>query len=123
MIVGFVTSELEAVVSMFVKSADGLQRELRATIDTGFNHYLALPAATIEELGLTFEAGIQATLADGRTVPVDVYRAIAVWDQQDRDIVVLSSEGGPLIGMALLEGFHLQIDVRDGGDVAISAQD
>lgn len=38
---------------------------------------------------------------------------------QERDIEALVTEGGVLVGMLLLQGYHLFMDVVDGGEVRI----
>ena len=50
---------------------------------------------------------------------MDVYDASIEWDGQVRPILVLEADDVPLIGMALLYGSRLTIDVVDGGAVTI----
>ena len=40
--------------------------------------------------------------------------------EQERDILILETDGGPLIGMALLYGYRVTPDVVDGGPVTIA---
>jgi clan AA aspartic protease len=119
MITGVVTPYREAVIRLRVRGPAGNEEEVEAVIDTGFNRFLTLPSSLISLLGLPFEASTQATLADGRAVPMDYYRASVLWDGQDRAILVLAAEGGPLVGMSLLYGYDLRMRVVDGGLVTI----
>lgn len=93
--------------------------EVEVVIDTGFTGYLMLPLATVSTLSLPFLGTTPATLADGSTAALDVYEARVVWHGRERPVDVLASEGGFLIGMALLYGSRLTMDVVPGGVVVI----
>jgi clan AA aspartic protease len=123
MITGTVTADLEATIrlKLRVSVTNGQEQEIEAVVDTGFNGFLTLPSALISSFGLPTRGSRQATLADGQTVRLDVYRATIIWDGQPRDVLVLAAEGGPLVGMSLLQGFRLTVDVADGGSVTIEA--
>jgi predicted aspartyl protease len=60
-------------------------------------------------------------LGDGTRVALNKYEAAVLWDGRERDILVLEAEGGPLVGMSLLAGHCLVVDVVDGGLVNIEA--
>ena len=49
----------------------------------------------------------------------DLYASNVIWDRQYREVDVAESETEPLIGMALLYGYRLQIDTIEGGLVKI----
>nr|MBC8228759.1 clan AA aspartic protease [bacterium] len=48
-----------------------------------------------------------------------VYLAKVLWHNQEREVLVLQADGGPLVGMSLLYGSRVTLDVVDGGDVII----
>ena len=121
MITGVVTPDSEAIIHLQVRGQQGQETEVEALIDTGFNRFLTLPSAVITQLNLATEGISRTTLADGSDVEMHVYRAIVLWDQEDRDISVLESEGEIAVGMALLHGYDLRIQVIDGGSVTIEA--
>jgi predicted aspartyl protease len=50
---------------------------------------------------------------------LDVYEASLLWDGVERAVEVLAMEGAPLIGMALLNGFDVRLQVAEGGLVTI----
>lgn len=58
-----------------------------------------------------------ALLADGRETVFDIYEASVVWDGQLRRVAVDAVDAAPLIGMHLLEGYELTIQVVRGGNV------
>lgn len=93
--------------------------EIECVVDTGFEGFLTLPSAAIAQLGLPYLAQINANLADNSNVATDVYLATVVWKGVARDIAVLAMGRRPLIGTALLQEYHLSIDVCEGGTVLI----
>jgi hypothetical protein len=52
---------------------------------------------------------------------LDVYVGTVLWDGQTRLIDIDSAGTVPLVGMALLEGYALYVEVRAGASVTISA--
>lgn len=120
MITGRVNAHREAVISLSVKGAGGRDREINAVIDTGFDGFLTLPAVLIQELGLAWRRRGRAMLADGSDILVDIYEATVTWDGSPRRIAVDEAGCAPLVGMSLLSGYELSIQVVDGGRVAIS---
>ena len=72
-------------------------------------------------LGLRWSRRGRATLADGSTVVFDIYEGTLLWDGVRLTILVDEAGGTPLVGMSLLEGYDLHIQVADGGPVVIQA--
>lgn len=95
--------------------------EIEAVIDTGFNGYLTLPSQSVSALRLPFAGHRRATLADGSVTRLDVYLASVIWHGEPKEVLISEAETTPLIGMALLEGCRLTMDVIDGGAVTIEA--
>jgi clan AA aspartic protease len=91
-----------------------------AVVDTGFNGSLTLPSSVIQTLAVTLQGTRDATLADGSSLRLDVYRATVVWDGNPRAVQILSAEGGHLVGMRLMYGYELRAEVVDGGMVTIT---
>ena len=90
-----------------------------AVIDTGYNGFLTLPLGIIVLLELPWTDLHRVTLADGSSQMCDVYEGRIVWENQTRLIEIETAETQPLIGMELLEGYELHIEVVEGGAVAI----
>jgi clan AA aspartic protease len=97
----------------------GESSEIEAVVDTGFTSYLTLPPEVISTLGLTWKNQGRGILADGSECLFDVYWGRVIWDGKTRWIYIGQSDSDPLIGMSLLEGFELAIQVREGGAVTI----
>ncbi len=95
--------------------------EVESVVDTGYNGFLTLPTELVAELGLAYRSRGYAVLADDSEITYLVYNAAVLWDGQPRQIEVDGMEGTPLVGMAMLEGHNLNIDVEVGGRVLIRA--
>ena len=121
MIEGIVNADLEAVVTVPVSGPAGQVRDIEAVIDTGFNGLLTLPSALVGELGLPYVTRSRATLANGSEDVCNVHDATVLWDGQPRHVRVDAADATPLVGMTLLEGHDLHIDVHNGGRVLIQA--
>jgi clan AA aspartic protease len=121
MITSMVNADLEAKLPLSVVGAAGQQLQIDTVIDTGFNGFLTLPSAVIASLGLTWLGRELGVLADGSTGLFDVYRATVVWDGNLRVVDVEAGDADPLLGMAMLEGHELRMQVVDGGAVTVVA--
>ncbi len=119
MITGQVTANREAVIELEIVSQNQKIERVEAAIDTGFNGYLTLPSDLVNRLNLQLAGNRRATLGDGNTVVLDVYLAKVIWHGQEREVIVLQAEGGPLIGMSLLYGNRVILTIVNGGDVTI----
>jgi clan AA aspartic protease len=116
---GEVDANDQAIIPLEVERPDGRREEIDFVIDTGFTGYLTLPSARIATLQLAFQQRQTYTLADGSSSVFDIFLATVCWDGQDRDVPVLATEGDPLVGMRILRGSRLRIEVLDGGEVQI----
>jgi clan AA aspartic protease len=121
MLTGRVTAENEAVVRLQVIGPAGQECQVEAAIDTGYDGFITLPASLIHDLDLPFAGTAQATLADGNQVRMALFRAAVVWEEEPSEVLVLASEGGVLLGMAMLAGSRLTLDVEADGAVTIES--
>ena len=114
-------SRRQAVITLSIHGPAGRTREVEAVIDTGYTEYLTLPPTIVAQLRLPFAGKTLALLADGTRVTFDAYGVMLLWDGRPRQIAAYESVSIPLVGMALLQGHNLNIDVENGGRVAIQA--
>ncbi|MGB3517497.1 MAG: clan AA aspartic protease [Elainellaceae cyanobacterium] len=121
MMQGVVTLRREATLTVVVGNSNQQLQAIETVIDTGFTGFLSLPSAIIATLNLPWSASDIVTLGDGSETLFDVYTAIVIWDGQYRDIYIAESEIEPLLGMAMLYGYRLQVDAVEGGIVKIEA--
>ena len=119
MIEGAVNAAHEAVVPLLVRDSAGEEREVLAVIDTGFNRFLTLPSTLVGELNSPFLGVTRVFLADGSEATLDMFGVTVVWNGEPREVDALVAETTPLLGMSLLEGSRLSMDVRVDGRVAI----
>lgn len=116
---GHVNRDREAIVVLRVRSEVGTWVEVETVVDTGFTGYLTLPPSAISALRLRAIEAVRAQLADGSFANIQTFQATAMWHGKERRVVVCAAEGGPLLGMSLLHGSRLFVDVVDGGAVNI----
>ena len=119
MIVGVVNTHTEATIRLPVRAADGRELEMEGVLDTGFNGSLTLSPAVIGSLGLRWRTRGLVMLANGSEDHCDIYAATVIWVGRPRNILVEAADTDPLIGMALLYGHALHMQVVEGGSVVI----
>ena len=120
MITGRVTSTREAVIPIAVRGFGPTTEAIDAVVDTGFDGFLTLPRRLVSTLRLPFGVEAQAVLGNGREVRVDVFEAVVDWDGEQRRVAIVATAGGALVGMKMLLGYRLTLDVLDGGPVTIA---
>ena len=121
MITGTVNADSEAIIRLQVQGPTGHTQEVDALIDTGFNGFLTLPPALVTALGLTRRSRGRAQLANGREELFDIYGVTILWDGQPRYVEADAVDTMPLVGMSLLDGYDLHIQVMAGGQVVVQA--
>jgi len=121
MITGVVNAHREATIRLPLQAADGRDQEIEAILDTGFNGSLTLPPAVIAALGLPWRTRGLVILANGTEDQCDIYAATVLWDGVPRNILVEAAETDPLVGMALLYGHDVHMQVVERGSVIIQA--
>ncbi len=119
MITGFVNDEFEPIIPLSIRRADGTIFKHDASIDTGFNGWLSLPPDLIVELNLRWKRRGRAMLGDGSECVFDVYEATVVWDNALLTIPLDEANAEPLVGMSLMEGYQLTMQVIASGRVEL----
>ena len=114
MIEGRVNAAYEPVVPLTVRSRAGRELGVSGVVDTGFNRFLTLPPSLIADLDLPLVGVSQVVLANGSEETLDMHGATMLWDGVPRDIDVLVADTTPLVGMSLLDGYELHVQVREG---------
>jgi clan AA aspartic protease len=118
MITGVVKGD-EARFRLTVRGRQGREHEVAAVVDSGYTGALTLPPALITLLGLRWQSTQRATLADGSTCVFQVFVGKVLWDGKLRRILVDEADADPLVGMRLLRGHELKVQVRYRGRVTI----
>jgi predicted aspartyl protease len=104
MITGIVNLDFEPIIPLSICGSDGKVYTQDAIVDTGFNGWLSLPPDLIAQLDLKWKRRGRAILGDGNflTIPID------------------EADSEPLVGMSLMEGYQLTVQVLEGGRVELS---
>ena len=120
MMTGKIKANREAVIELEVI---GLVRraKIEAVLDTGFTGYLMLPSDLINHLRLQLIGNRNVILGDGTIVTLDLYRAKVLWHDIERIVYVLRADAELLVGMSLLHGSRVRLDVVTNGNVTIEA--
>jgi predicted aspartyl protease len=74
----------------------------------------------VDDLDLVRESSSAAILADGSVREFDICAAEVFWDGQWRQVVVSAVGTQPLLGMRLLAGHKLMVNVVPDGTVEIA---
>ena len=119
MITGKITANREAIIELEIIGSNQKRENVEAVIDTGFNGYLTLSNDLINHLKLQLAGSRHVTLGDGNVVVLDMYLAKVLWHGQEREVLILEAEDGPLVGMSLLYGSCVMLEVVDNGTVTI----
>jgi len=120
MIQGIVNARHEAVVRLRLRGPGGIETQVDAIVDSGFTASLTLPTTLITALGLDRRSGGTAILADGTVRQFDLFAVEVAWDGSWRTVLVSAVGHESLLGMLLLVGRKLMIDVVPGGLVEIT---
>ncbi len=102
-----------------IGSSHGQELAIEAVVDTGFSGYLTLPKDVITALDLPFRRSARAVLGDGSTITFDIHEAVVLWEGRLQRVPVDAADTDPLLGMGLLYGHELSVQVIEGGDVLI----
>ncbi len=119
MIRGIVNARREGIVRLRVRGPAGTEIVVDAIVDSGYTSSLTLPTTTITGLGLNRQSAGTATLADGSVRRFDVYAAEVEWDGKWRPVLASAVGNEPLLGMRLMAGHKLTIEVVPRGVVEI----
>ena len=117
MIIGTITNR-RAHVQLPIRGMGG-SGNVEFTIDTGFTAYMTLPPTACLALKLLLIFTDKSYLADGSFIWTNTYRIIVSWDGEEREIDVIGVESEPLIGMTMLDGCRVEMDVKENGVVRI----
>ena len=112
---------LVPIVPLIILDRNSTPQQYNAILDTGFIGMVSLPPSSIERLGLTDPSTEAVTFANGETGECNVYPATAIWNGERYSVSVYELGTEPLIGMELLNGSHVGMDVYEGGPIAIEA--
>ena len=109
----------KAVVSVIFHLPTQPDFSIDFIIDTGFTDHLTLPPQAVSAMNLPLYSTTLARLADGREALLSIHLATIVWDNREKVVPILASGFKPLLGTALMAGYHLEIDFEENGLVSL----
>ena len=115
-----IVHNFEPIIPLSIRGSDGKTYKQDAIVDTGFDGWLSLPSDLIAQLDLKWKRRGRAILADGSECLFNVYEAIVIWDGNPLTIPIDEADSDPLIGMSLMEGYQLTVQVFEEGLVELS---
>lgn len=121
MITGRVSRDREAIIELEILGTRQEPTAVQAVIETGYDGDVSLPVELIWQLGLSPAGFRRGMLADGSTVVLSAFLGTLMWYGRQRDVLVAQVDDAPLVGMGLLHGSRLLIDVIPDGTVSIEA--
>ncbi len=120
MIAVIVNADFEPIIPLSICDADRKVYTQDAIVDTGFNGWLSLPPDLIAQLNLKWKRRGRAILGDGNECVFNVYEAVVIWDGNLLTIPIDEADSEPLVGMSLMEGYQLMVQVFEGGNIELS---
>jgi clan AA aspartic protease len=109
----------KAIVPVIFRLPQQPDFSLDFVIDTGFNDYLTLPPQAVNAMNLPLYSSIPARFADGSEALLAIHLATIIWDNVEKVVPILASGYKPLLGTAMMEGYHLEIDFEDNSLVSL----
>lgn len=119
MITGRVVDGVNPTVPITLLGPDEVEMEVSAILDTGFTGALTLSRRQIEELSLVLSGGCATVLADGQILESLVYQAKVRLNDHLLEVRAIEVPDAALIGMELLKGYRVRMDVIDEGSIVI----
>ena len=116
---GIVNSKGESILRLVVGDHETQRVVVDSVVDTGYTGFLTLPPATIVTLDLKWRGSEDVVLGDGCTQRFDVYSARIIWDGKFRPIKVNEADTDSLVGLELLYGYQMCIQITDCGSVEV----
>jgi clan AA aspartic protease len=116
---GSVNARREATLPLRVRGLTGAVSAIDFVIDTGFDSSAVIPERIAINLGLVSLGADAATLADGSVRIYELYLGQLLWHGIFQDCMFFCAGDEALIGMGLLNGNELRIEVTPGGMVEV----
>lgn len=117
MIIGEIRDALPRVEITLLGNSGPVSVEV--TVDTAFNGYLTLPPDILQQLGASPSIRVRNQLASGGEEYAVAAIVMLQWFDEVIPTEAIVYRNQPLLGMALLNGFHIDIEATEGGQVII----
>ena len=122
MIEGTVNAAYEAALVLSVEGPEGHQREIEAVVDTGYNGFLTLPSVLVGETRPPVRHQRRGDVGRRQRSQLRHPHGHRRLGWSGRHVEAYAAETTPLVGMRLLAGHDLHVEVENGGRVVIQAR-
>jgi len=112
-------NDLQPWLAVELLTIGGPYLSVEVVLDTGFNGELALPISITRQLDLAPLSNRYTYLAVGGEVELSTWRGTIFWNGRPRFVEIVETDSEPLLGMELLLGNRIAIEVREGGAVVV----
>jgi len=119
MITGRVTPYYEAAIPVVLRGRDQSAERVEFVIDTGFDGSLCLPPDEVAALGLSPMGAQRVVLGDGSEAKLLIYEVEVEWHGRLLLVNALGAKGAALLGMAMLRGSKVTMEVVTHGSVLV----
>ena len=120
MIRGKINAAREAVIRLELRGPTGQTAVVDTVIDTGYSGFLTVTPEIASRLMLKWHSGRYGSMADGSIREFMVYIAEVYWNDGWRETEVLALGNEVLLGMRMLQGYKLTVEVVPDGGIEIS---
>ena len=97
----------------------GTTRGFDFILDSGFEGDLTLPPDLLPGLDMSYAGELPFALADLTLRTRPVYQILLEWQGEERIAAIVAMEGNPLLGVGLLRGNLVQMEMDEGGEVTV----
>ena len=118
--IGGIYGEIESLsprVQIVVSGPDGDSLSMEAVLDTGFNGVVSISPRDAETLRLKYLGQDKLVLADGTVRECAIFAGRVLFAGEWRDVPITTTGDVALVGMQLIYGARLTLDVFLDGDI------
>ena len=122
MTTGYISEYGEAIIPIDIFDRQGRLRRVEATVDTGLDHFAALPARLVQSLGLDWVGRTRMHVGTEEMAWFELFAADVSWLGNRLPIRVLQTQSEILVGTRLLWESQLTAQFWQGGAVSVQSR-
>jgi predicted aspartyl protease len=107
-------------LELMLPLSQGGHKSIEFIVDTGFEADIALSPVLLMGIDASYVGEFPFALADFTYRTRPVYSVLVEWQGEPRVAEIVAFEGNPLVGVGLLRGCLLEMEMEEGGEISIS---
>ncbi|MBC7528952.1 MAG: hypothetical protein H7308_15560 [Chthonomonadaceae bacterium] len=119
--IGVINEQLRIMITLGIRESVEPYLNYEFVLDTGYTYFLTLPGNVIRRLGLPLIDSMEMIMANGEALRSNIYVGRVFWNGEEKIVPVLEAEGDALLGMELLYGNRLTVDITNEGTATINS--